>query len=295
MVSDELMFRVNRDLDTLLLCGGDAITITASGSLVDVQTIGASAWIPSGSNYVANVTHRISRTRMFPIYQIYDSETNDIYYPVNVRDLDLESLQIISNDGTKNLKMTIVGQLQSSASVSVSAADYAFTLLHVNDDGDAGAAGGNFEQDSFNITLGNASPVGDYHAWFRFDNVEIDQGTMINEAHLSWLADSTKTGTQFIIKTFCEAEDDATAPTDGADLISRNLTTATGHQGMGAWTGGVRYDSMDLKTVIQEVIDRPGWVSGNAIQFHVIEESSDTDAYRTVNNDDTILYMNYVK
>ena len=39
LVSNDLMWRINRDLNTLLTCGGDAVSITASGSLVDVQTI----------------------------------------------------------------------------------------------------------------------------------------------------------------------------------------------------------------------------------------------------------------
>ena len=64
---------------------------------------------------------------MFPLYQIYDFNTRDVYYPLNIRDLSLDTLQITSNDNTKDLRMTIVGQLQSSVTIITSAGnDFSF-------------------------------------------------------------------------------------------------------------------------------------------------------------------------
>ena len=115
LVSDLLMYTIAADLDTLLTCGGEAISITASGSLVDVQTIGATAWSPSADgSYYADVTHRLVRNWMFPVYQIYDSDTRDIYWPKNIKDIDLETIRIWSNVDTTNLKMTIVGEIHSA-------------------------------------------------------------------------------------------------------------------------------------------------------------------------------------
>lgn len=292
LVSNNLMWRVNRDLNTLLTCGGDAISVTASGSLVDVQTIGTSAWIPSGSNYIANVTHNISRTRMFPIFQIYDFTTRDVYYPLNTRDLDLETIQITSNDNAKNLRMTIVGQLKSSVTVSASPGYYEFeTGAVAANDGDADTAGGNFTTAGSTITIGDAAGT-DYHAFFRFPGVKIPAGAKILSAHLDFLSAGTQTGIFCLVKFYFEAADNPVAPSTGADLIGRDLTTNNLNIVLGAWTNGARYE-YTMTDVLQEVIDRPGWNSGQAIQCHAIEFNSDSGDYRLIDPDDTKLVVTY--
>jgi hypothetical protein len=114
------MGEITTDLETLVACGGEAISITASGGLVDIQTIGASAWEPSGSGlWYTDVRHRLPRTWPYPTYQIYNFDTGDVYWPANIRDLDVGTIRLFSNDDTLNLKMTIVGEIFSSV-ISVS-------------------------------------------------------------------------------------------------------------------------------------------------------------------------------
>jgi hypothetical protein len=118
LVSDDLMRGIMVDLETLLVCGGDAISITASGSLVIDRTISDTDWAPSADGrYYADVNHSIARTWPFPVYQIYNSDTKEIYYPANVKDIDLETIRIWSTTNTVNLKMTIVGEIFSTVEV----------------------------------------------------------------------------------------------------------------------------------------------------------------------------------
>lgn len=82
-------------------------------------------------------------------------------------------------------------------------------------------------------------------------------------------------------------EDTATTPTQRADVVAFNLTTATvAWNGEGAWTTDNTYDSPDIKTIIKEIVDRGGWVSGNDIQIMVKENGSTNGAFRNFSNID---------
>lgn len=58
---------------------------------------------------------------------------------------------------------------------------------------------------------------------------------------------------------------------DGPAYVSRAVytalaqTTASAGWTPAAWVTNTVYDSPDLKTIVQEIVDRPGWVSGNHI------------------------------
>jgi len=41
----------------------------------------------------------------------------------------------------------------------------------------------------------------------------------------------------------------------------------------GAWSSGLWYDSADISSVVQEFIDRPGYMSGNYLGIRVHQES----------------------
>lgn len=65
-------------------------------------------------------------------------------------------------------------------------------------------------------------------------------------------------------KVDCYAEDNATAPTSGADAAGRTHTTANT---TGSVSGGsAEADwAVDITSAVQEVVNRAGWASGNAI------------------------------
>jgi len=103
----------------------------------------------------------------------------------------------------------------------------------------------------------------------RFTNITIPPGATIVHAYLTLRASSNKTGT--ICNTRISAEDIDDAPTfadGGAAFDARwaNRTTArVDWDAIPAWTLNTDYNSPEIKTVIQEIIDREGWVSGQDI------------------------------
>jgi len=107
----------------------------------------------------------------------------------------------------------------------------------------------------------------------RFTSVNIPQGSTINSAYLR-LKGRLVQGTA---DTKIEGEDTDNAATfvDRADWDARVHTTASvAWHGITGWSDGTWYDSPDIKAVIQEIINRPGWSSGNALVLFWMDDGS---------------------
>ena len=117
----------------------------------------------------------------------------------------------------------------------------------------------------------------DYTAgYFRFNNIVAEQGATVQSAYLKL----NKRGGSFtsgVDNDFYVAAYDAdnqAAPTTAAGLNHSNYTTAevtwnsatdTGNGTLRSAANGTVLSSPDIKTVIQEILDRSGWSSGNSI------------------------------
>jgi hypothetical protein len=115
---------------------------------------------------------------------------------------------------------------------------------------------------------------GSYRSFFvRFPDVTIPVGAIIQSAFVRVKSGATKTSDCYFDIYFNDA-DDAVAPTSAADANSKALTTETAAWTAGEWTSGLKYDTPDLKTLLQEIVDRPGWASGNAMMAMFLDDSS---------------------
>ncbi|MBU0764715.1 MAG: right-handed parallel beta-helix repeat-containing protein [Bacteroidetes bacterium] len=103
-----------------------------------------------------------------------------------------------------------------------------------------------------------------YYVGLRFANVTITQGATINSATFSAYYYTAQAG--ITVEIYGQAVDNAGAFTTTAGNISgRTPTTAN----VANWTfdisSGVWNTSPSIVNIIQEIVNRPGWVSGNAI------------------------------
>ena len=124
-----------------------------------------------------------------------------------------------------------------------------------------------------------------YKAFFRFQNVVVPQGATIDSAYikLNWEGGRN---TDFLVAAV--DVDDFDAPTDNTYAAHDTETTATVSWNIpyeGSQDSGKYYKtSPDIKTIIQEIVDRAGWSSGNAIGIIIREPvaSLTSDEYRIV-------------
>ena len=124
-----------------------------------------------------------------------------------------------------------------------------------------------------------------YKAFFRFQNVAVPQGATIDSAYikLDW-----EGGEEVDFLIAAVDVDDFDVPTDNTYAAHDTETTATITWSIpleGSQDSGKYYKtSPDIKTIIQEIVDRTGWSSGNAIGIIIREPvaSLTSDEYRIV-------------
>jgi len=101
--------------------------------------------------------------------------------------------------------------------------------------------------------------------FFRFQNITIGQGATISSAYFKPYKSSYQS-TPLVIHGI--AADNAAAPSAGSDLAASNFTSANV-----SWSSSVGFGqqtSSDIKTIIQEIVNRSGWSSGNAMMLAVV-------------------------
>lgn len=117
---------------------------------------------------------------------------------------------------------------------------------------------------------------------YRFTDVKIPKGAVITKAALT-LAYNWRSGPADTV-IYGEASDNAAAfSAAGSDISSRAKTSAST-----AWTAmpeaawGTRFESPDISGVIQEVVNRNGWSSGNSLAVLQYESPNTVDSWESV-------------
>ncbi len=95
------------------------------------------------------------------------------------------------------------------------------------------------------------------------------------------LASTNTSGTTSNARIYGEANVTPATFSTGTDYAARTSTTAyTTWSSIGARTDSVRYDTVDISAVVQEIFGLPGWASGHNMIFFINDNGSSTEAYR---------------
>jgi len=130
--------------------------------------------------------------------------------------------------------------------------------------------------------VGNVSGYGNYGA-FRFNNVTIPQGATIDTAYVTVRAYATDSGSTCNIKIYSEATDDSVTYSTAADFMARSwYVTTVDWNNVSSWTADEAYSTPSLVSIIQLIVNRAGWVSGNSMGMLFANNSSSTNAARYI-------------
>lgn len=140
------------------------------------------------------------------------------------------------------------------------------------DPGDPIPMVGDMDLSSSDLEFGEiSSGQGLQNIGLRFNNVAIPPGSTVTEATIQFKCDDD--GSDPVeITIYGEAIDNASVFTEtNGDISARPLTSASAVWNIAPWlAAGDRTDAqktVDISNVIQEIVDRPGWVSGNSISI----------------------------
>jgi hypothetical protein len=116
----------------------------------------------------------------------------------------------------------------------------------------------------------------DNYVGLRFLNVTIPAGSTIDSVVVRFVAVNNRTDVHHQT-IYCEDIDDApTFTTDSGNISSRTRTSASQAWDPGDLTANASYDTADFSAVLQEVIDRGGWASGQDVVVLILGSTTQT-------------------
>ncbi len=105
----------------------------------------------------------------------------------------------------------------------------------------------------------------------RFNNLNIPQGAVISDAYITFTSDDPDGGnpsnsSSTTVSIAGQDVDNAlTFSTSSNNISSRTTTSASVNWSPSSWTTGTTYNTPSLATIVKEIVDRPGWSSGNSM------------------------------
>ncbi len=138
-----------------------------------------------------------------------------------------------------------------------------------------------FSATGTSLLIGNYNgSIKGYGMSARFTSVTIGQGDTIDLATMTFTTALGDSGEVCKAVIDAEDEDTGTAPTTDADWDNETKTTAAvAWDPIPAWpTVDAEHVTPEIKTVIQELVDRGSWASGNAMNLFLHDEALGSDA-----------------
>lgn len=118
------------------------------------------------------------------------------------------------------------------------------------------------------------------HAFCRFQNVTIPRNATIVSAKITLQAYSGIAVEPCNLNCYFNDSDDAVAPTDATTFNALALTAAVAWDNLGGTTPNVDFDTPSLSSILQGIVNRVGWVSGNGVMVIIKDNLSVSGASR---------------
>ena len=161
------------------------------------------------------------------------------------------------------LSFIFLAFLLSSALVTHAQAVDTLTLQISSNADDANEDGGAFYLNNTNVWLGTGVNATQSYTGFRFRSVQIPPGAIIQKAQLQ-VKSAQNQWISMGFLMFGEAADNSLVFNSSNRLSTRPLTGSfVSHSSDSSWNVNTWYTLEDIKTVVQEVVGRPGWTAGN--------------------------------
>jgi len=114
----------------------------------------------------------------------------------------------------------------------------------------------------------DSKTTGNQKVGLRFNGIGIPQGASITSAYIQFTVDKVTTATTKLTLYGQDADNAAAFTSTKKNVSNRTKTTAYASWTPVSWsTTGALQQTSDLKTVVQEILDRSGWESGNSMAF----------------------------
>ena len=150
-----------------------------------------------------------------------------------------------------------------------------------NDDAEERVSNGNMDLGSSDLELTSDGGTNQY-VGLRFQNINIPQGTTILSASIQFTTDETDSGSTSITIRGEDTNNASIFSNSNYNISSRTLTSASvSWNSIPSWNSvgqaGANQQTPDITSIVQEIVNRGGWVNGNSMAF-VINGSGERTA-----------------
>ncbi|MBW8191884.1 VWA domain-containing protein [Neiella marina] len=184
--------------------------------------------------------------------------------------------RVHSNESNSSLAATLRISYDYTSANGCIAGSHANQILSQDDNVEEKGDGENSTGNVINIDSDKNAAIG-----LRFDNVDIPQGATIEEAYITLTPYSNRDGSSSM-SIHVESSDDA-ADYSSADytVTSRDYASSsvTWSIASNSWRTNDEMDSTDISSLVEDVIGRSGWQSGNAMAFKLVPSNREVKAY----------------
>lgn len=143
-----------------------------------------------------------------------------------------------------------------------------------SDDAEQQQSGGSMYLTSSDLELVyDTATTGNQYVGMRFNNINVPKGKTITSAYIQFTVDEVNSGTTNLTIKGQAADNPGTFTSTANNISSRATTTASIAWTPVAWStvgaAGVDQRTPDVKSIVQEIVNRSGWVQNNSMVFVV--------------------------
>ena len=206
---------------------------------------------------------------------------------------DTNPVNIITTNDVSNPNTPSFEKIPVSLAASTS---ITLNVLENGDDSEENLANGVVDRWSSDLELTYDAPNSATQiVGLRYEGLTIPQGSTIESAYIDFQCDETSSGATDLTFWLEDIDNAGNLTSNNYDLSNRTKTSSSvDWNNVPAWTtAGNIYSTPDLANIIQEVIDRSGWISGNAIT--VLIEGTGSRTAENSNNGAASLHITFTE
>lgn len=192
---------------------------------------------------------------------------------------DLEGVKVwLFEDANGNGKIDN-GEQATDSTTTGSGGSYSFTKDYTASSGSVTVTVSDDNDDAEEKSNGDVKRNGNYVSMnnhlvaFHFKDVAIPQGTTISSGSITVNSYNSQSSSGSVDIYADDVDNSAAISSSDDDISDRSLTSAKTTWSYSSWGYDVDYTSSDIAAVLQEIVNRSGWQSGNDITI-IIEENS---------------------
>jgi len=241
----------------------DDVVGTVEGSAVTVDVVGNDTDVDGDGLVVTNLTSPVDGV-------VVDHGDGTVTYIPDAGFTGSDSFTYTANDG-------VADSNPATVSVTVDALNGPPVAVEVrvaagSDDAEERAAG-SVSLTSSDLELVVDGSRGVQMVGLRFVGVDVPAGATVTSVWIQFQVDELDSGATDLVVAGQAADNPSTFVNTSGDVSSRARTVAQVAWSPPAWTtvgeAGADQETPDLAAIVQEIVDRPGWVAGNAMVFVV--------------------------